>query len=70
MYLPLEAFLQEYGFDERECLLRSICEAAHSSFNHEDKGLLEEIAHAVLTYVKFITWTSGYKNVVCNFNRG
>jgi hypothetical protein len=52
MYLPLEAFLQEYGFDGKTCLLRSICEAARSPFNHEDKGLLEEIAHALLTYVK------------------
>ncbi|KDR23465.1 uncharacterized protein LOC110837150 isoform X2 [Zootermopsis nevadensis] len=49
MYLPFEALLQEYGFDGRTCLLRSICETARSPFNHEDKGLLEEIAHAVLT---------------------
>ncbi|PNF33889.1 hypothetical protein B7P43_G06738 [Cryptotermes secundus] len=49
MYLPLQAFLQEYGFDGRTCMLRSICEAAHSPFSHEDSGLLEEIAHALLT---------------------
>lgn len=54
VYLPFEAFLQEYGFDGRTCTLRSICEAAHSPFNHEDNGLLEEIAHSLLTCVIFI----------------
>jgi hypothetical protein len=52
MYLPLEAFLQDRGFDGGACMLRSICEAAHSPFKDEDIGLLEEIAHAILTYVK------------------
>lgn len=51
VYLPFEALLQEYGFDGRMCMLRSICEAAHSPFSHEDNGLLEEIAHSILTYV-------------------
>ncbi|PNF33888.1 hypothetical protein B7P43_G06739 [Cryptotermes secundus] len=49
MYLPLEEFLEEYGFDGRACLLRSICEAAHAPFQHENMDLLEEMAHAVLT---------------------
>jgi hypothetical protein len=55
MYLPFQAFLQEYGFDGRTCLLRSICEAAHAPFSHEGNGLLEEIAHTLLTYVQFTT---------------
>ena len=59
VYLPFEALLQEYGFDGRMCMLRSICEAAHSPFNHEDNGLLEEIAHSILTYVIFIVDANG-----------
>ena len=61
MYLPFEAFLQEYGFDGRICLLRSICEAAHSPFSHDENGLLEEIAHSILTYVTFTAYTNGYR---------
>jgi hypothetical protein len=61
VYLPFEAFLQEYGFDGRTCLLRSICEAAHSPFSHDENGLLEEIAHSILTYVTFTAYTSGYR---------
>ncbi|KAJ9582771.1 hypothetical protein L9F63_022882 [Diploptera punctata] len=49
MYLPLESFLEDYGFDGRECLLRIICESAQVPFQHDETGLLEEIAHAVLT---------------------
>jgi hypothetical protein len=49
MYLPLEEFLEEYGFDGRACLLRSICEAALSPFKHDSMDLLEEMAHAILT---------------------
>jgi hypothetical protein len=64
MYLPFEAFLQEYGYDGRTCLLRIICEAAHSTFNHDDKGLLEEMAHAILTYVKFMAWKTGSQTAV------
>jgi len=48
-YIPLEAFLEDHGFDGRTCLLRSICEAAHSPFYHEEMNLIEEIMHAVLT---------------------
>jgi hypothetical protein len=62
MYLPFEAYLQEYGFDGRVCMLRSICEAAPSHFNHEDSGLLEEIAHSILTYVIFIAYANGSQN--------
>jgi len=49
VYIPLEAFLEDHGFDGRTCLLRSICEAAHSPFYHEEMNLIEEIMHAVLT---------------------
>lgn len=48
-YIPLEAFLEEHGFEGRTCLLRSICEAARSPFYHEEMNLLEEIMHAILT---------------------
>ena len=49
VYIPLESFLEDYGFDGRACLLRSICEAAHSPFYHEEMNLVDEIMHAVLT---------------------
>jgi hypothetical protein len=49
VYIPLEAFLEDHGFDGRTCLLRSICEAAHSPFHHEEMNILEEIMHAILT---------------------
>jgi hypothetical protein len=49
VYLPIEEFLEQYGFVGRACLLRSICEAANSPFKHESMNLLEEIAHAILT---------------------
>jgi hypothetical protein len=49
IYMPLESFLEDQGFDGRTCLLRSICEAAHSPFYHEEMNLVEEILHAVLT---------------------
>jgi hypothetical protein len=62
VYLPFEAHLQEYGFDGRMCMLRSICEAAHSPFNHEESGLLEEIAHSILTCVIFIAYANGSPN--------
>jgi len=48
-YLPIEAFLEDLGLDGRTCLLRSICEAAHSPFYHEEMNLIEEIMHAILT---------------------
>ena len=49
VYFPLEAFLEDHGFDGRTCLLRSICEAAYSPFYHEEMNLLEELMYAVLT---------------------
>lgn len=49
VYLPIEEFLAENGFVGRACLLRSICEAANSPFQHENMDLLEEIAHVILT---------------------
>jgi len=48
-YLPIENFLEQNGFVGQACLLRSICEAANSPFNHESMDLLEEIAHVILT---------------------
>jgi hypothetical protein len=49
IYLPLELLLEKYGFDGRTCVLRSICEAAHSPFHHEEMNFLEEMVHSVLT---------------------
>lgn len=49
IYLPLELLLEEYGFNGRSCVLRSICEAAHSPFNQEEMDFLEEVVHSVLT---------------------
>jgi hypothetical protein len=49
IYAPLETFLEGYGFNGRICVLRSICEAAHSPFYHEEMSFLEEVIHAVLT---------------------
>jgi hypothetical protein len=49
IYVPLERFLRDHGFVGRECLLRSICEAAHSPFHHDELHLLEEIMHVILT---------------------
>jgi hypothetical protein len=49
VYLPIEEFLEENGFVGRACLLRSICEAANSPFQHENMDLLGEIAHVILT---------------------
>jgi hypothetical protein len=49
IYLPLESLLEKYGFDGRTCVLRSICEAAHSPFQYEEMNFLEEVVHAVLT---------------------
>jgi hypothetical protein len=48
-YLPLELLLERYGFDGRTCVLRSICEAAHSPFQHEEMNFLEEVVHSILT---------------------
>jgi len=49
IYLPLELLLDKYGFDGRTCVLRSICEAAHTPFQHEEINFLEEVVHSVLT---------------------
>ncbi|PNF33893.1 hypothetical protein B7P43_G06741 [Cryptotermes secundus] len=49
IYAPLESLLEQYGFNGRMCVLRSICEAAHSPFYHEDMNFLEEVIHAILT---------------------
>jgi hypothetical protein len=49
IYLPLESLLEKYGFDGRTCVLRSICETAHSPFKHEETNFLEEVVHSVLT---------------------
>jgi hypothetical protein len=49
IYLPLELLLEKYGFDGRTCVLRSICEVAHSPFPHEEMNFLEEVVYSVLT---------------------
>jgi len=49
IYLPLELLLEKYGFAGRTCVLRSICEAAHTPFQHEEMNFLEEVVHSVLT---------------------
>jgi hypothetical protein len=49
LYVPLESFLEDYGFHGRTCVLRSICEAARSPFHFEEVHLLEEVMHAILT---------------------
>jgi hypothetical protein len=49
IYLPLELLLEEYGFDGRTCVLRSICEAANSPFHQEEMNFLEEVVHSILT---------------------
>jgi hypothetical protein len=49
VYIPLEEYLEDHGFDGRACLLRSICEAGLSPFYHEEMNLIDEIMHAVLT---------------------
>lgn len=49
VYLPIEEFLEQNGLVGRACLLRSICEAANSPFEHESMDLLKEIAHHFLT---------------------
>jgi hypothetical protein len=49
IYLPLELFLEKHGFDGRTCVLRCICEAAHSPFHYEETNFLEEVLHAIFT---------------------
>jgi hypothetical protein len=49
IYTPLESILEEYGFNGRMCILRSICEAAHSPFYQGEMNFLEEVVHAILT---------------------
>jgi hypothetical protein len=49
IYFPLESFLEGYGFHGRACVLRSICEAAHTPFHFEEMHLLEEVMHSILT---------------------
>jgi hypothetical protein len=49
IYMPLELLLERYGFDGRTCVLKSICEAAHSTFHHEEMNFFEEVVHSILT---------------------
>ncbi|XP_021933979.1 uncharacterized protein LOC110836743 [Zootermopsis nevadensis] len=49
IYVPLESFLEGYGFHGRTCVLRSICEAARWPFHFEETHLLDEVMHAILT---------------------
>lgn len=38
------------GLDGRSCVLRSICESAHASFDYTN-GILGELMHVIMTYV-------------------
>jgi hypothetical protein len=49
IYAPLESILEQYGFNGRMCVLRSICEVARSPIHHEEINFLEEVIHAILT---------------------
>jgi hypothetical protein len=49
MYVPIEEFLEENGFESRACLLRSICEVANLPFHYDNMDLLGEVAHPILT---------------------
>ncbi|GLV45051.1 uncharacterized protein CBL_14376 [Carabus blaptoides fortunei] len=45
-YSVIEAKLQAHGFPGQNCLLRTICEAASSSFEHN--GILGDLIHIIL----------------------
>ncbi|GJQ83488.1 hypothetical protein Trydic_g19280 [Trypoxylus dichotomus] len=49
-YLKMEEALESYGFkDGRSCLLRSICENAMDSVDHEANGILGTLLHIFLS---------------------
>lgn len=49
MYNLIEMIMTRRGIDGKECLLKSICEAAHSPI--ERFSVFDEILHLILTYV-------------------
>ncbi|KAF5307133.1 hypothetical protein FQR65_LT07117 [Abscondita terminalis] len=48
VYDALAETFKAYGFGGKECILRTICELAHTSLN-KDNGILEEIIHTIFT---------------------
>ncbi|KAJ3666006.1 hypothetical protein Zmor_001466 [Zophobas morio] len=48
-YSGIEAILNRNGLNGRACLLRSICENAMDSLNHEANGLYGHLLHIALT---------------------
>lgn len=48
IYKMIEVFTDEKGFNGRECILKSICEAAEATFTHKS-GIIGEILHILLT---------------------
>lgn len=50
MYNLIETIMNRRGIDGKECLLKSICEAAHSPI--EKFSVFDEILHLLLTYVE------------------
>lgn len=43
--------ISSQGLDGRACVLRAICESAHTPFDYSN-GILGELMHIVMTYVK------------------
>ncbi|XP_055633949.1 uncharacterized protein LOC129774255 [Toxorhynchites rutilus septentrionalis] len=48
VYKMLEAIVNQKGYDGRNCLLRTICEAAEAKFSHTS-GILGELLHILFT---------------------
>lgn len=49
MYNLIELIMNRRGIDGKDCLLKSICEAAHSPI--QKFSVFDEILHLLLTYV-------------------
>lgn len=60
MYNLIETIMNRRGIDGKECLLKSICEAAHSPI--EKFGIFDEILHLLLTYVQIQGVNNNKKN--------
>lgn len=63
MYNLIETIMNRRGIDGKECLLKSICEAAHSPI--EKFSVFDEILHLLLTYVEELIkfgryWSSSF----------
>lgn len=50
MYNVIETIMNRRGIDGKECLLKAICEAAHSPI--EKFSVFDEILHLLLTYAQ------------------